>query len=373
MKRVISGIFICFLVVAQVSQYPPSGGSGGNADTATALASNPTDCSTNTYATAIAANGNLTCASITNASTTAVSTNTASTIVLRDGSGNFAAGAVTAALTGNASTASALAANPTDCSAGRFANAIAANGDLTCAQVAASNLSDGVTGTGAVVLASAISGFSAVLPLDTAPGSPHAKDDEFSGNSLDAKWTSPMTSDSSAAISNTFSNGVLFMNNTQSNTRGTGIRQNAPTGDFTISAKVSELVNSGDVRAGIWVARTANNNINMIGMDVNQNLIANAISADGGYSQTAAWGGFSGINTSTSPTSWMPVWLRIRWVSGSSTLFFDYSGNGLGWTNLTSRTSQSQPDRIGIMTWSNSTNEQANHTLAVDWFRVTEP
>ncbi len=135
MKRVISSIFICFLVVAQVSQYPPSGGgggttytfnsplgesggsvscatcatTGGNVATATALASNPTDCGANTYATTIAANGNLTCASITNAATTAASTNTASTIVLRDGSGNFAAGTITAALSGNASTATALA------------------------------------------------------------------------------------------------------------------------------------------------------------------------------------------------------------------------------------------------------------------------
>jgi hypothetical protein len=39
----------------------------GNAGTATALASNPTDCSANTFATTIAANGDLTCASIADA------------------------------------------------------------------------------------------------------------------------------------------------------------------------------------------------------------------------------------------------------------------------------------------------------------------
>jgi hypothetical protein len=37
----------------------------GNATTATALASNPTDCSANQFATTIAANGNLTCAAVT--------------------------------------------------------------------------------------------------------------------------------------------------------------------------------------------------------------------------------------------------------------------------------------------------------------------
>lgn len=39
----------------------------GNASTATALASNPTDCSANQFANAIAANGNLTCAAISDA------------------------------------------------------------------------------------------------------------------------------------------------------------------------------------------------------------------------------------------------------------------------------------------------------------------
>lgn len=74
----------------------------GNAATATALASNPSDCGAGEFASAIAANGNLTCS---------VPVNT----------------------TGNAATATALAANPTDCGAGDYAVAIAANGNLTCA------------------------------------------------------------------------------------------------------------------------------------------------------------------------------------------------------------------------------------------------
>lgn len=113
----------------------------GNADTATALASNPSDCGSDTYATTIAANGNLTCASITNASTTGTTVNTGSTLVLRDSSGDFAAGTITAALSGNASTATALASNPSDCSANQFANAIAASGNLTCSQPAFTDIS----------------------------------------------------------------------------------------------------------------------------------------------------------------------------------------------------------------------------------------
>jgi len=41
-----------------------SGSTTGNAATATALAANPTDCSSNQFANAIAANGNLTCAAL---------------------------------------------------------------------------------------------------------------------------------------------------------------------------------------------------------------------------------------------------------------------------------------------------------------------
>lgn len=64
----------------------------GNADTATALATNPTDCGSNTFANAIAANGNLTCTSVPNAATTATAINTISTIVARDASGGTSLG-----------------------------------------------------------------------------------------------------------------------------------------------------------------------------------------------------------------------------------------------------------------------------------------
>lgn len=47
-----------------------SGAITGNATSATALAANPTDCSSSQYATAIAANGNLTCAAIPNSDIT---------------------------------------------------------------------------------------------------------------------------------------------------------------------------------------------------------------------------------------------------------------------------------------------------------------
>ena len=93
----------------------------GNADTATALAANPSDCSANQFATTIAANGNLTCASLTD-------------------------GDIPNSITVDLATAAtALASNPTDCSANQFANAIAASGALTCAGITDADVSDTLT------------------------------------------------------------------------------------------------------------------------------------------------------------------------------------------------------------------------------------
>lgn len=128
----------------------------GNASTATALAANPADCGSNTFAQSIVASGALTCANVNlasadvtgilpNGNTTAASANTNSAIVARDSSGNFSATTITAALTGNASTATALAANPADCGPNTFAQSIVAAGTLTCAAVTLSSAD--VTGT----------------------------------------------------------------------------------------------------------------------------------------------------------------------------------------------------------------------------------
>ncbi len=98
----------------------------GNADTATALATNPSDCSANQFATTIAANGNLACASITDADVP---------------------NSITVDL---ATAASALAANPSDCSANQFANAISANGNLTCVSLTDADVSDTLTASNLV-------------------------------------------------------------------------------------------------------------------------------------------------------------------------------------------------------------------------------
>ena len=99
--------------------------------------------------------------------------------------------------------------------------------------------------------ASAVGGGSA-YPLDAAPGSAHAADDEFddtsgmsgSVNGLDAQWTSPVTSATGQGITVTWpATGWMTFEPTTSGTSSTGkrtfgMRQTSPTGSFTVSAKV---------------------------------------------------------------------------------------------------------------------------------------
>ena len=158
----------------------------GEAQTAAALAANPTDCSSNQFANAIAANGNLTCAAIADAdvpntitvnlAAAATALETARNIggVSFDGTGNINLPGVNTAgnqnTSGNADTASALAANPTDCSSNQFANAIAADGDLTCAAIADGDVPDTITASNYLPLAGGT--LTANIKIDVASGDP---------------------------------------------------------------------------------------------------------------------------------------------------------------------------------------------------------
>jgi hypothetical protein len=101
----------------------PNGITVDLAATASALATNPTDCSAGTFATTIAVNGNLSCSAV---------------------NFNVLAGVATDAQIPDditislAAAATALAANPTDCGSGQFANGIDASGNLSCATPAGS-------------------------------------------------------------------------------------------------------------------------------------------------------------------------------------------------------------------------------------------
>jgi fibronectin-binding autotransporter adhesin len=185
-----------------------NGAFSGNATTATALASTPTGCGSNTYATSIAANGNLSCSNV-DLSTASVTgqlpatrlQNAASNLGAADvninlgntngsfntnltldgtlsvggavtggtyngatiasssfngvtiGSGSVTAnltGNVTGNVSGNAGTATALAADPTDCTTlHTFATGIASSGNLSCSALQATDLPTAAANLGA--------------------------------------------------------------------------------------------------------------------------------------------------------------------------------------------------------------------------------
>jgi hypothetical protein len=107
----------------------------GTAATATALAADPTDCSTNQYANAIAASGNLACSQV-NFNQLA---GTATDAQIPD--------SITIANAAHAGIADTLTADPVDCPPGQYASVINEAGDLACAQVAFSELAGTLDGT----------------------------------------------------------------------------------------------------------------------------------------------------------------------------------------------------------------------------------
>lgn len=219
----------------------------------------------------------------------------------------------------------------------------------------------------------------AYYPLDIPPASSHAKDDEFTSTSLDGKWTSPLTSNAGNGVTNTLYGGGGWVG-VESSTTGTGsisrrvvgIRQVAPTGSFTLTARLQDATVGGDQRGGIFVG-IAGGQAHVWGPFSQDGQIG--VIGVGSASETADWSAYDGFLT-TIPTvtrSFMPTWCRIRWDSGASTLYFDYSQDGVIWRAGTSRSGQSQPNRIGLAIYSNGGTVQADSVLLCDWFRVTEP
>lgn len=221
------------------------------------------------------------------------------------------------------------------------------------------------------------------LPLDVPPATPHALNDEFDGTALDVKWTDPATTTRTNTI--TVTNGALLLEPSDTGTGtvasrgGYGIRQVAPTGSFSVWAKVVNYrsgggARAGDQRVGVFVADTVGGTANILGMAAASGRYynANGIAA---YSETADWGAVDVLDTYGTWSGAKPpfVYYRIRWVAASTTLYFDVSTDGYGWVQVTSRGTQVQPTRVGLAIWGNNASIEADGVLAAEFFRVSEP
>lgn len=213
------------------------------------------------------------------------------------------------------------------------------------------------------------------LPLDVPPTSAHAKDDEFSGSSLDGKWTSPLTSNSGNTVTNTVANKQLVMVPNVSGKRAFGIRQASPSGSFTVMAKlVSGNISGSDLRMGLYVG-AAGGRGHIVGPFKQDGQVAYiGVST---LSNTADWSAYDGTLTgfgSGVSSVILATWVRIKWDAGTSTMTFYWSQDGVKWKTGTSRGSMAQPDQMGLVIYFNGAGgPSADEFLACDWFRVTEP
>lgn len=239
------------------------------------------------------------------------------------------------------------------------------------------------TGAGATkTITIAGGGSSDLFPLDVAPGSPSAFDDEGTG-SLPGIWTDPITSAAGQTNTITRGNGWTYIEPATAGTASTGkrifgIRQTCPAGSFSVSAKVfdgmsEDFANTDDGRSGIFVATTGGN-AHVLGHQSSVPRVADYIGVTG-YSESADWGGFDGSNTSEATLSrnalMVGTWYKLDWNAGSTTLTYYFSQDGIRWHKLGSRnTGVAQPDRIGICIYANGADVRADHQLAYRWFRV---
>lgn len=214
-----------------------------------------------------------------------------------------------------------------------------------------------------------------VLPLDVVPGSPHASDDEFAGGSLDGKWTNPAVTANGLTLV-VANDWVIF----EPDTSGTGsisgrmfgIRQTAPSGSFKIMAKIaaSPSQTGTDSYDGLFVGVSGGKgHVLGLGRNVSAGLANMAATTynEGGTD----WSSFDGYNNTAGITQGYHVtWFRIRWDASASTLFFDYSVNGMKWERWLSRTGMSQPTSIGLGMYAQSNSFRADKAMGADWFRV---
>jgi hypothetical protein len=216
-----------------------------------------------------------------------------------------------------------------------------------------------------------------IVAFDKPPTTPHAKDDEFSGAVLDAKWTDPATSSRTNLL--TFNgDGWLVLEPSETGTGsvstrgGYAIRQPAPSGSFTISAKILDSGGDFGGRLGPFVASTSNSKGHIVGSQRSgSSHLANALGFT--YSETADWSEYDGFQFTQGGYQYQPYWYQIQWDAGAGSLTFRYSSDGATWNSMGARTGQIQPNRIGLAIWSHEVGIVANHKLWCAWFRVTEP
>jgi hypothetical protein len=208
-------------------------------------------------------------------------------------------------------------------------------------------------GTTRKVTAADLSDPYAIEPAAEPPSSAHSKDDEFTGSSLDVKWSWVNQSTRLAIVGS--GRLKLYCTATAATSTG-GVIQNAPTGDFTATTKMTILPTGIH---GIVIAVSGGNQI-IFGYDTYTYRIWR-MNSSGGWVSTIQDGTAAGY----------PPYLRIR--KSGTTVYFEASNNGLDWFTFNSTTvgagqHVTSLDKVGLVM-----SGSVGHDTAFDFFRVTEP
>ena len=202
-------------------------------------------------------------------------------------------------------------------------------------------------------------------PIDSPPSTPHAKDDEFNGTSLDGKWSWVNRGAATASVSN----GNLYIDMLSGGDHSRLLVQEAPTGDFVCTAKVSMVAPiESYLRNGIVLYNSANGNRIIFGYRINRSYYGTEPSVGGVKCQNSSWTDDLPVALINNPY----IYARVSLASG--TLTFDWSTDGEKWINLTSETVSNYLGaitHIGIGTFRNN-GDGKTYFSKVDWFRVIE-
>lgn len=215
------------------------------------------------------------------------------------------------------------------------------------------------------------------FPLDATPGVASDWDDEFTSNSIDAKWSNLCAAavataqlDGSRALIEPNQSGTSVIS-----TRGAfGYRQNAPSGDFEVLAKLTlkrGFTGGSDARWGLMIADMTTPRAYVLGQQQSQYRAANLINCNT-PSITDAWGAFSGTDTNTGAAQY-PIWGWYKFVyDGTLAAYYNFTGDDNGWIRMASGMALAQPTYIGIAGFANTAGFYADEGVIVDYFRVRE-
>jgi hypothetical protein len=203
-------------------------------------------------------------------------------------------------------------------------------------------------------------------PLDT----PGTEDDHFDNDSIDAKWH---TFHTDANVTHTESDHHFNIVHTQGDSGVVRLRgrfQDVAASDFTVAMKLSmtaPTINS--MVAGLCLFEDATNNPNTCNI-IEYHLAylsAGAAHCYIGATHFSDWSTSIGaIHTEDAATWPTSLYLRIR--QNSTTLYYDYSTDGIGWIEAHSAARPWAPAEVGFCT-RNSSTSTGTLRAHIDWFR----